>query len=100
MPQELQAARAGIATQMLRKDRAGRTILQFVGTGWFVATVVEVAALGGCYYYYRHLDRSQESRYWLFQHFRPGLEAFYKLRDMTGNDALQTYDYKTWGIQE
>lgn len=74
--------------------------MQSLGTGWIVATVVEASVIAGCYCYYRRLNHSQESRYWLYQHFKPGLEAFYKVTDVVGNDAIRTYDYKTWGIEE
>ncbi|KAL1474366.1 hypothetical protein MTO96_020890 [Rhipicephalus appendiculatus] len=60
---------------MLRKNRVRRG---FAGTALAVVAVAEVAAFCGCYYYYRRLNRSQEYRYWMYQNFRPGLEAYYR----------------------
>lgn len=82
---------------MLQKSRVRRG---FAGTALAVVAVAELAAFGGCYYYYRRLNHSQEYRYWMYQNFRPGLEAYYKTGAFFGNDAVRTYDYKTWGIEE
>ncbi|XP_072145270.1 protein CEBPZOS-like isoform X2 [Dermacentor andersoni] len=82
---------------MLQKSRARGG---FLGTALAVATVAEVVAFCGCYYYYRRLNSSQEYRYWMYQNFRPGLEAYYKTGAMFGDNAVRTYDYKTWGIEE
>uniref|UniRef100_A0A023G9B1 Putative secreted protein n=1 Tax=Amblyomma triste TaxID=251400 RepID=A0A023G9B1_AMBTT len=82
---------------MLRKSRARRT---FIGTSLAAVAVAELAAAGVCYYYYRRLNRSQEYRYWMYQNFKPGLEAYYKVGAMFGDHAVRTYDLKTWGIED
>uniref|UniRef100_A0A6M2CP27 Putative conserved secreted protein n=1 Tax=Rhipicephalus microplus TaxID=6941 RepID=A0A6M2CP27_RHIMP len=82
---------------MLRKSRVKRG---FVGTALAVVAVAEAAAFCGCYYYYRRLNRSQEYRYWMYQNFKPGLEAYYRTGEVFGDNAIRTYDYKTWGVEE
>lgn len=81
---------------MLRKTpKPGRV----VGPALGVLAVVELAAFGGAYYYYRRLNRSQEYRYWMYQNFKPGLEMYYKCGELFGDHKVRLYDYKTWGIE-
>nr|DAA34641.1 TPA_inf: hypothetical secreted protein 153 [Amblyomma variegatum] len=82
---------------MLRKTRARRAL---AGTSLVAVAVAELAAVGACYYYYRRLSRSQEYRFWMYQNFKPGLEAYYKVGAMFGDNAVRDYDFKTWGIKD
>lgn len=89
-----------LCSPMFRKERTARGFVQFVGTGWLVTAAAEFAALGALYYYYRRLNQSQESRYWLYQNYKPCLEVYYKVSDAVSTNAMRTYDYKTWGVEE
>uniref|UniRef100_A0A147BHR8 Putative secreted protein n=1 Tax=Ixodes ricinus TaxID=34613 RepID=A0A147BHR8_IXORI len=42
---------------------------------FIAAAIAETAAFAASYFYYRRLNHSQESRYWMYQNFKPGFEC-------------------------
>lgn len=62
-----------------------------------VVLIIEGALFLGSYGLWRCLNTSQDFRYYMRQHFPNILEGYYMLGEqLSGNDHIRTFDYKTW----